>query len=170
MHVEPELRNLIRTPEKEWSVDQVDMARDWNDDVPIRYPRTSVADLRDFHDNYPNFSMQLYLETMLNNLTKWQRVQETFEGTNSTFCYVILIETGQVVTGTPTPRNMGDVQGNLSASSISVAPQKRFIQPDIDGPSKDQKKFDPNIEIPLLGTILRGIELGTSHCPTHVSC
>ena len=162
MHVEPELRLLINTPEKEWSVDQVDMARDWNDDVPIQYPRTSVADLRDFHDNYPDFIPQPLLETMFNNLTIWNRVLDTFEGTNTTFCDRIEIGTGTIVADMSTSAIMGDMQGNLSASTAAGSLQRRFIQPDIAGPSWGQGIIDPHNEIPLLGTILRGIELGKS--------
>ncbi|KAH4091915.1 hypothetical protein HBH70_123340 [Parastagonospora nodorum] len=160
MHVEPELRILIRTPENEWSVDQVDMARDWNDDVPIRYPRTSVADLRDFQDNYPDFNPQPLLETMLNNLTIWNRVLDTFEGTNSTFCYRIDIGTGTILADTSTSAILGDVQGNLSTPSTSGPLQSRFIQPDIAGPSKGQALRDAHFQIPLLNTILLGIQRG----------
>jgi hypothetical protein len=58
---------------------------------------------------------------------------------------------------------IGDMQGNHSASSVAGSLQRRFIQPDIAGASWEQGIEDPHNEIPLLGTILRGIAIGKSH-------
>lgn len=53
---------------------------------------------------------------------------------------------------------MDEAQGELS--NVSTKWQKRFIQPDLWGDLFDQIKFDPEGQIPSLGTIFEGIRGG----------
>jgi hypothetical protein len=159
MHVVPELDSLIKMSKKDWSNDQYDIKSFWDRRVAAQYIRTSVADLRDFWDNYPTFVPQAYLENMIYNLSGWQHIWNTYDHINSTLC--IRLEIGLNAFSTASSSSP-DHAGVGYDSSATV--ERRFIQPDIAGESEEQGVLDFHNEIPLLSTILSGIRLSQYAC------
>jgi hypothetical protein len=170
MHVEPELEFLVTSDTSDWTQDQHDMAGDWNDNVPSRYPRTSVADLRDFHENYPEFVPRQFLETMMYNLRTWFHVRETYEHINSTLCYKFTVGPGGVTANSGESSNIASSDSTSAQRNSTSTVQRRFIQPDIDGTDDGQSVRDPFMVVPNLTTILEGIEQGMSQSCTTIFC
>jgi hypothetical protein len=164
MHIVPELNSLITMNSKEWSIDQYDMKGFWDRRVAAQYIRTSVADLQDFWNNYPNFVPQAYLENMIYNLSGWQRIWNTYDHLNSTVCIRFEIALDSHGTTSSSSPNHAGVEDNSTAIV-----ERRFVQPDIAGDSEEQRILDPNNEIPLLSTILSGIRLSEYTCNQRVS-
>jgi hypothetical protein len=151
LHIYPELQYLISSKDSDWSEDLVNIATYWDDRAASRYPRTSVADLADFHEQYPMLVPQAFLEDMLYDLDGWQNIRKTYEVVNSTFC--IRVEAGY----TGANAVMAASRNRSSENHGPKMRQRRFIQPDLLG-LLGQRVNDPNREIPALSTILRGIQ------------
>jgi hypothetical protein len=108
-----------------------------------------------------DFDPDRYSENMMNNLTIWYRVAQTFDYNNSTVCGQIELGPGTVFSGTSEPSNIASIQVNSSVSS-----QRRFIQPDIEGDSEYQYYLALENQIPELGTIAISVH-NAIHCWTH---
>lgn len=150
-HVWPELAFLMYKSMDTWSSYQFEIQKVWDDRVSRRFPRTSVADLADFHAMYPLAEPEMVLESMLSDLDHWGALRDDLDQLNSTIC--VNLEAGY-------KPNQPDHHGQaLEVANVSESLQHRFIQPDISG-SMRGRIHDPNGEIPTLGTIFEGIRLG----------
>ncbi|KAF1912024.1 hypothetical protein BDU57DRAFT_523336 [Ampelomyces quisqualis] len=151
-HVWPELAFLMYIPKNRWSDSQIQMQMTWDELVPPQYPRTSVADLADFHHMYPLAEPEPVLEGMLSDLDGWGSLRDDLDHLNSTVCV-------DVVAGyyPAHPRYHGQAYGSTNSSDHL---QRRSIQPDMHGDSHSLAFLDPMDRIPSLGTIFDGVRIG----------
>lgn len=143
----PDLAWIVTTASK-WKKDYIAIARICDTRVTPRHPRTSVADLSELHEMYPDARPQAYLQSMLGDMDQYARMRDTIDRLNSTICHKL-----EVAIGTE-----GEAVAETTASANrSRRWERRFVNPDIWGASLDQAMYDPLDRIPDLGTIFQGI-------------
>jgi len=146
-----EIAHLLIIPKSKWSTDDFEIERRWDGSMPTRHPRTSVADLADYHAEYPSVPPDDIVNSAMYNPDGWQRMKNTVDHMNTTIC--VIVEDSHSSSFAHHQRS--GREGPLTGTSKPK--ERRFIQPDIYGEPFDQTINDPDLEMPWLSDIFEGI-------------
>jgi hypothetical protein len=152
-NVLPLLEVTVRTYRAGITYDLTEVATFWNKTVASRYPRTSDGDLAAYVDQNPQVNFIDYLSKTIFDLDEWKIVREAVDNMASTICVDLDGgDYGRYFSAV----GLSKMAGTQTNSSV----QRRFVHPDIFGPSPDQIQGVRHNLIPNWTTIFAGIAAG----------
>ena len=149
----PLLETTVRTSRVGTTRDLTEVATFLNNTVASRCPRTSISDLATYVDQNPPVNITDHLIEMVFDLDEWKMIREAVDNIASTICVDLDGGDPGQFSGAASLAEMARTQANSSV-------QRRFINPEIFGPSKDQYQGVGSNLIPGLTTIFAGIAAG----------